>query len=95
MQTGFKSHPFWDYSLEVYQRDGVSSALIKFQDRHGLDVNSWVPLRDSVGRVFVTPLRDAHTGSGLTKSQRLTLDRPKDHPPLPTHPYAYYARYSP
>ena len=39
METGFKSHPFWDYSLEVYQRDGVSSALIKFQDRHGLDVN--------------------------------------------------------
>ena len=39
MATDFESHPFWDYSLEVYRRDGVSPALISFQDRHNLDVN--------------------------------------------------------
>ena len=39
MAIGFDSHPFWDYSLDVYRRDGVSPALIKFQDRHNLDVN--------------------------------------------------------
>ncbi|MDA0653021.1 MAG: TIGR02444 family protein, partial [Proteobacteria bacterium] len=27
------------YSLNVYRRDGVSPALINFQDRHNLDVN--------------------------------------------------------
>ena len=39
MAIEFESHPFWDYSLEVYRRDGVSPALITFQDRHNLDVN--------------------------------------------------------
>ena len=39
MAIDFESHPFWDYSLDVYRRDGVSSALISFQDRHRLDVN--------------------------------------------------------
>ena len=39
MAIDFESHPFWDYSLEVYRRDGVSPALISFQDRHNLDVN--------------------------------------------------------
>lgn len=39
MTINFDSHPFWDYSLEVYRRDGVSPALITFQDRHNLDVN--------------------------------------------------------
>ena len=39
MAIEFEPHPFWDYSLEVYRRDGVSSALITFQDRHNLDVN--------------------------------------------------------
>jgi len=39
MAIDFDPHPFWDYSLEVYRRDGVSPALITFQDRHNLDVN--------------------------------------------------------
>jgi uncharacterized protein (TIGR02444 family) len=39
MALEFQSHPFWDYSLAVYRRDGMSPALITFQDRHGLDVN--------------------------------------------------------
>jgi uncharacterized protein (TIGR02444 family) len=39
MADDFDANPFWDYSLEVYGRDGVSPALITFQDRHGLDVN--------------------------------------------------------
>ena len=39
MAMVFESHPFWDYSLDVYRRDGVSPALITFQDRHNLDVN--------------------------------------------------------
>ena len=39
MAIDFESHPFWDYSLDVYRRDGVSPALITFQDRHNLDVN--------------------------------------------------------
>ena len=39
MAIEFEPHPFWDYSLEVYGRDGVSPALITFQDRHDLDVN--------------------------------------------------------
>jgi len=39
MAIDFDPHPFWDYSLDVYRRDGVSPALITFQDRHDLDVN--------------------------------------------------------
>lgn len=39
MAIEFDSHPFWDYSLDVYRRAGVSEALINFQDRHNLDVN--------------------------------------------------------
>ncbi len=39
MAIEFEPHPFWDYSLDVYRRDGVSAALISFQDRHDLDVN--------------------------------------------------------
>lgn len=39
MAIELESHPFWAYSLDVYRREGVSPALIGFQDRHGLDVN--------------------------------------------------------
>jgi len=39
MAIDFESHPFWDYSLDVYRRDGVSPALIAFQDCYNLDVN--------------------------------------------------------
>ena len=39
MAISFEDHPFWDFSYAVYGRDGVSAALIGFQDRHGMDVN--------------------------------------------------------
>jgi len=32
-------NPFWDFTLAVYRRDGVSAACIALQDRLGLDVN--------------------------------------------------------
>ena len=31
--------PFWDFTLGVYGRPGVSQACIGLQDRHGLNVN--------------------------------------------------------
>jgi uncharacterized protein (TIGR02444 family) len=31
--------PFWDFTLAIYQKAGVSPACIALQDRHGLDVN--------------------------------------------------------
>lgn len=39
MALSFDDHPFWDFSLGIYGKDGVSAALIGFQDRHGMDVN--------------------------------------------------------
>ena len=30
---------FWDFSLAVYPREGVESACLELQERHGLDVN--------------------------------------------------------
>ena len=39
MAVTFESHPFWDFSYGIYGKDGVSPALIGFQDRHGMDVN--------------------------------------------------------
>ena len=35
----FPDHPFWDFSLEVYGRDGVPGACLELQDAHELDVN--------------------------------------------------------
>ena len=32
-------NPFWDYSVELYQRPGVEAACLELQRRHGLDVN--------------------------------------------------------
>jgi uncharacterized protein (TIGR02444 family) len=37
--TAFPDNPFWDFSLAVYGRPGVSEACLGLQDRHGLDVN--------------------------------------------------------
>jgi uncharacterized protein (TIGR02444 family) len=31
--------PFWDFTLAIYQKPGVSPSCIALQDRHGLDVN--------------------------------------------------------
>ena len=35
----FPDHPFWDFSLQVYGRDGVGAACIHLQEHHGIDVN--------------------------------------------------------
>jgi uncharacterized protein (TIGR02444 family) len=36
---GWPPNPFWDYALELYRREGVESACLELQGRHGLDVN--------------------------------------------------------
>jgi uncharacterized protein (TIGR02444 family) len=35
----FPDHPFWDFSLEVYHREGVGAACFHLQAHHGIDVN--------------------------------------------------------
>ena len=35
----FPEHPFWDFSLEVYAKEGVADACLKLQDDLGIDVN--------------------------------------------------------
>jgi uncharacterized protein (TIGR02444 family) len=37
--TPFPDHPFWDFSLAVYGREGVAPACLELQDRRGIDVN--------------------------------------------------------
>jgi len=37
--TTGSENPFWDFSLEVYGRSGVTEACLALQDRDGLDVN--------------------------------------------------------
>ncbi|WP_299617336.1 TIGR02444 family protein [Pelagibius sp.] len=32
-------NPFWDFSLEAYERMGVAEACLGLQDRYGIDVN--------------------------------------------------------
>lgn len=32
-------NPLWQYACEVYSKDGIESALIELQDRHGADIN--------------------------------------------------------
>ena len=35
----FPDHPFWDFSLATYGREGVADACIALQEAHGADVN--------------------------------------------------------
>ena len=35
----FPQHPFWDFALQVYSREGVGTACLRLQERHGIDVN--------------------------------------------------------
>ncbi len=35
----FPDHPFWDFSIEVYRKDGVAPACLALQERHEIDVN--------------------------------------------------------
>lgn len=37
--AGTPNHPFWDFSLALYGREGVAQACVALQDRRGLDVN--------------------------------------------------------
>lgn len=39
MSMEYQDHPFWDFSLSVYGKPGVSHACIAVQDRHIIDVN--------------------------------------------------------
>tara|TARA_A100001037_G_scaffold290312_1_gene303009 strand:- start:1149 stop:1718 length:570 start_codon:yes stop_codon:yes gene_type:complete len=39
MSLDFEECPFWDFSIDLYGRKGVSAACIALQDRHKLDVN--------------------------------------------------------
>ena len=39
MAVDFPDHPFWDFSLDVYGRDGVPPACLVLQERHHIDVN--------------------------------------------------------
>jgi uncharacterized protein (TIGR02444 family) len=38
-QKKFPSHPFWDYSLQLYGLPGVEEACLTLQDEFDLDVN--------------------------------------------------------
>lgn len=35
----FPDHPFWNFSIATYGRDGVADACIALQEAHGADVN--------------------------------------------------------
>lgn len=35
----FPEHPFWDFAIGIYGREGVSRACLHLQERHGIDVN--------------------------------------------------------
>jgi uncharacterized protein (TIGR02444 family) len=37
--SDFLPHPFWNFSLEVYGAEGVSSACLDLQERRGADIN--------------------------------------------------------
>lgn len=60
MPVTFEDHPFWDYALEVYGREGVSPALIALQDRHTLDVN-----------MLLLSLWVSHSGRGVLNDREM------------------------
>ncbi len=39
MGKSFPDHPFWDFSLDVYAREGVAGACLRLQDDNDIDVN--------------------------------------------------------
>ena len=39
MGKPFPDHLFWDFSLEVYAKEGVADACLRLQDDLGIDVN--------------------------------------------------------
>jgi uncharacterized protein (TIGR02444 family) len=36
----FPPHPFWDFSVTLYDKPGVAPACLALQERHGVDVNA-------------------------------------------------------
>jgi uncharacterized protein (TIGR02444 family) len=56
----FPDHPFWDFSLQVYSRDGVGAACLHLQEHHGIDVN-----------VMLFCLWLGETGSGVLDAEEL------------------------
>lgn len=38
-EAAFPANPFWDWSVEAYERPGAAPAFLALQDRAGLDVN--------------------------------------------------------
>lgn len=39
MPIDFPDHPFWDFSIEVYDKEGVAPACLALQEAHRLDIN--------------------------------------------------------
>ncbi len=35
----FPEHPFWDFSIDLYRKEGVAPACLALQERHQIDVN--------------------------------------------------------
>ncbi len=63
------NHPFWDFSLEVHERPGVSGACLALQRSYGLDVNlllfcCWAGAAEGrpLGRSAVRAAQDAVSG---------------------------------
>lgn len=38
-QVNWPENPFWDFSLQYYDKDGIPESLLYLQDSHDLDVN--------------------------------------------------------
>lgn len=60
----FPDHPFWDFSLEVYHREGVGAACLHLQARHGIDIN-----------VMLFCLWLGHSGRGVMTDDELSALR--------------------
>jgi uncharacterized protein (TIGR02444 family) len=71
-------NPFWDYSLELYQRPGVEAACLDLQRRHGLDVNlvllcCWQASRGA--ELDAATLREAHQAVASWQAEVVRLLR--------------------
>jgi uncharacterized protein (TIGR02444 family) len=62
------ANPFWEYSLELYERPGVAPACIALQDEAGLDVNLLLfcvwSAQAGPGRLSAADLRAAIAATG-------------------------------
>lgn len=62
--TGTAKNPFWQYSLQLYARDGVEALCLRLQEQCGVNVNIllWACWLAQQGR----PLSDAHLQHAIT-----------------------------